>query len=87
MKKLEWDTKFWGLNIYDMPYSKNVTLSSYNISDERYLIQALVDPKNLSYIHELESKGFRFQEIKVTLKKKILVFQLRFQFCQKDKKQ
>lgn len=69
MKKLEWDSNFWGIDIFHLEKFDDLNLKE--ISSNKYLIQALPKVSNLKFINHLEKKEFNFKESKITLQKRI----------------
>ncbi|MFP4698563.1 MAG: GNAT family N-acetyltransferase [Eubacteriales bacterium] len=73
MKKLRWDTQFWGIDIYDfsdIDKISNVKKVKFSLpASKDFIIQALINDENIKAINYLEDKGFRFAESKVTLVK------------------
>lgn len=67
MKKLQWDTDFWGIDIIHIDKSNDIDFVA--ITNNSYLIQSLPNTDDLEFIHYLESNGFHFVESKVTLQK------------------
>ena len=67
MKKLEWDSKFWGINVFHLD---KLDFLDFTQLGEKYLLQVLASVDDLDFIHKLENKGFKFHESKVTLFKK-----------------
>jgi len=67
MKKLQWDSDFWGVNVFHLTQIE--TLNFGQLGDKHFLIQALPNVSDLPLIHRLEDKGFKFQESKVTFLK------------------
>lgn len=65
MKKLQWDSDFWGIDVFHI-YNIE-TLKFDDIFDKKILIQALPNVSDLTFIHKLEENDFKFQESKVTL--------------------
>ncbi|RSD26959.1 GNAT family N-acetyltransferase [Mesobacillus subterraneus] len=68
MRKLQWDSDFWGVNVYHLNNIETLDLKQLN--NQCYLVQALVNVRDISFIGELEDKGFGFKESKITLFKK-----------------
>lgn len=70
MEKLIWDTRFWGVDIYQ------VTSLDYDInklkSSNPILIQALINVSHLKKINTLEENNFKFVESKITLYKDVV---------------
>lgn len=72
MKKLEWDSNFWEIDMYNLDEDnirEEDILNVVNKNDRPWLIQALVLEKNHKNINILENIGFRFVESKVVLQK------------------
>lgn len=72
MKKLEWDSCFWNVDIYNLDrdymfYIPRISEKKYN----EWLIQTRVPDNEIELINMLEDKGFRFVESKVNLMKKV----------------
>jgi dTDP-4-amino-4,6-dideoxy-D-galactose acyltransferase len=67
MEKLDWDSNFWGLNIYQFNGIDKLNVSIQN--NEKFLIQALPNVSDIKFIQSLEEHGFNFQESKITFKK------------------
>lgn len=76
MYRLEWDSQFWDLEIYnvDENYNFNIPNSNKNCTSgsKEWLIQALVPEDKVEIINFLEDNGFRFVETKINLKKKVV---------------
>lgn len=75
INKLDWDSNFWGVNIYDIGknydfinFKSNIDLE---LSTTPFIIQALSPEGNIQYINTLEENGFRFVESKINLVKKV----------------
>jgi len=73
IKKLEWDSIFWGKNIFSIP-------SDFNISDRKYIldelqsvdydiIQCNVSLQEKCKINFLEKMGFLYQDTKIVFEK------------------
>lgn len=66
MKRLEWDSKFWNIDVYD--FDKNDSLCSLDLivksNKKQYLVQSLVGIDELDTINKLEDNGFRYVETK-----------------------
>lgn len=77
MKKLEWDSKFWGIDIFSIPENNKVwnqdVLSSIKDSGKLWLIQGLISENEVGVINSLENEGFRFVESIITCKNKITI--------------
>lgn len=72
MQKLDWDSKFWGIEVFsinDVFFSKRISTFNFDQISKDTLIQALVGENELEKINILVGKGFRFVESKITLKK------------------
>ena len=73
--KIDWDSKFWGVDIYNIKKETNMINSEINLEVPQnissYLIQELVSVDNIGYINQLEALGFRFVESKINLAKKV----------------
>lgn len=67
MIKLQWDSDFWGIDIFHFDKSKG--FDKDEITGKLALVQALPNVSDLDFIHELEQNGFKFKECKITLKK------------------
>lgn len=76
MKKLEWDSDFWGIDIFSIPENNKVwnqdSLSRIKDRGKLWLIQGLISEDEVGIINGLENEGFRFVESKITLKNKII---------------
>lgn len=70
MKKLQWDSTFWGVDIFHL--DKLSSLDFEKITSPYYLVQAIPNIGDLDFIHGLEKKEFTFKECKVILQKKKL---------------
>ncbi|MBM7539783.1 GNAT family N-acetyltransferase [Amphibacillus cookii] len=68
MKKMQWDSVFWGIDIFHL--TKIETLEFDQVMDKNFLIQALPNVSDLTFIHELEDNNFKFQESKITFIKR-----------------
>ena len=77
MKKLEWDSEFWGIDLFSIPENDKSwdqdLLSSIRNNEKLYLIQALISENEVGLINSLENEGFRFVESKITLKNKPMI--------------
>ncbi|MDK2828107.1 MAG: dTDP-4-amino-4,6-dideoxy-D-galactose acyltransferase [Clostridium butyricum] len=74
MYKLEWDSKFWGIEIYNVDKDYTFYIPSA-INEKKYkswLIQALVDVDKVETINKLENEDFRYVDTKVNLVKKAI---------------
>lgn len=74
MKRLDWDSQFWGVDIYnvdDIISFKKKEINDIQKNSGKWLIQALIPENYTSRINILEDNGFRFIENKITLKKNI----------------
>lgn len=73
MDKLEWDSEFWGIEIYniDKNYIFNILSEKNRNKSKPWLIQSLVDVDQVETINLLEDKGFRYVDTKVNLVKKV----------------
>ncbi|MGJ9458085.1 GNAT family N-acetyltransferase [Oceanobacillus sp. CF4.6] len=69
MEKLQWDSDFWGIDVYHLNNHKNMKVEE--ISSTNCLVQALPKVNDLEFIHYLECKGFSFKESKVSLQKEV----------------
>lgn len=69
MKKLIWDTGFWGKNIYS--FENNDSYNELEITEDNALIQTYVNSKESNRIIELQNMGFRTYETKVKLVYKV----------------
>lgn len=69
--KLDWDSEFWSVNIYNAKKRGDVINLEYNWDREfrnaPFIIQALSLDSDTQYINALEDKGFRFVESKINL--------------------
>lgn len=78
IRKLDWDSVFWEVDIYDIKEDSNLTCNEINLefpqNKSSYLIQELVSVDNVEYINQLEALGFRFVESKINLAKKVKDF-------------
>ncbi|WP_226678986.1 GNAT family N-acetyltransferase [Mesobacillus jeotgali] len=73
MYKLEWDSNFWSVDVYNVDDSYNFSTSMVEtIKHSNWLVQALVPEQERDVINSLENYGFRFVETKVNLVKKVL---------------
>lgn len=74
IRKLEWDSKFWGINIYNAESNEETIKMNMNLRNELdsnpYIIQALSLDSDIKHINTLENDGFRFVESKVKLVKR-----------------
>jgi ribosomal protein S18 acetylase RimI-like enzyme len=76
MKRLKWDSDFWGIEIFNIDEDDSFYQHGY-IEDkiiksrDDYMIQALVSDSFREQINLLEQKNFRFVESKITLKKTV----------------
>lgn len=71
MKKLLWDTNFWGVDFFQIEdYDSAEKISNCNTP---CLIQSLVNVEDLRNIEKLESSKFHYKESKVTLIKERFV--------------
>lgn len=72
---MEWDSNFWGINIYNITRSFDFNNYDFNLNKELsstpFIVQALVNDNDTEYTNFLESIGFRFIENKINLIKKI----------------
>lgn len=75
MNKLDWDSKFWGIEIFSIEDKDDLEKCNLIIDKkgELFLSQALVSENNISRINSLENKGFRFVESKITLKNENII--------------
>ncbi|RBP69086.1 dTDP-4-amino-4,6-dideoxy-D-galactose acyltransferase [Alkalibaculum bacchi] len=75
IKKLDWDSKFWGFNIYNANKSNNLIDFERNLISKLdstpFIIQALSSESDIQYINCLEDNGFRFVESKINLVQKV----------------
>lgn len=75
ISKMDWDSNFWGINIYSVDKDCNFDEFKSNIKRELgttpYIIQALSSEGDIQYINTLEENGFRFVESKINLAKKV----------------
>lgn len=73
--KMDWDTSFWGVDIYNA--NKCCDITKYELSLDRelnsspFIIQALATDSDIEYINFLEDNEFRFVESKVNLVKSV----------------
>lgn len=67
MKKLKWDSDFWGLDIIHLDTQEEFLFDK--ITSERFLVQALPEISDEEFIRNLELNGFFFKESKITLQK------------------
>lgn len=73
MDKLEWDSKFWNIDIFNMNQEYNF-LALNKLNKEKhspFLIQSLIDINEVEIINQLEDRGFRYIETKINFKKKV----------------
>lgn len=73
MKRLTWDSEFWGIDIFhidenDSFYQLGLIDNSFDVKDE-FLVQALISDNKVKQINLLEQRGFRFIQSKIMLKK------------------
>lgn len=68
MRKLDWDSDFWGLDIIHLDVNGNSEVGLPN--KENFIVQSLCEISDVSSINMLERKGFSFKESKITLQKK-----------------
>ncbi|GAA5415781.1 dTDP-fucosamine acetyltransferase [Paraliobacillus ryukyuensis] len=75
IKKLEWESKFWEVDIYgikrDFSISNNKINMKFPQDNSCFIIQELVAVEQVDYINQLEALGFRFIENKINLVKKV----------------
>lgn len=74
MKKLTWDSNFWGIDIFQVE-KQNIMESieeHIKISSTPFLIQSLVNVADLQSIGKLEEIGFKFKESKITMVMNVL---------------
>lgn len=73
MHRLDWDSDFWGFDIYKIDKTDNLfeqdLIANITNRSNSFLIQALVSSDEVQTINCLEEKGFRFIESKITMKK------------------
>lgn len=72
-EKLDWDSKFWDIDIYfikknENEYDKEIRLEELPIN-KNFIVQALVQDNDVEQIEYLEDNGFRFVQNKVNLVK------------------
>ncbi|HCT63570.1 MAG TPA: hypothetical protein DIC19_05670 [Erysipelotrichaceae bacterium] len=67
MKKLNWDSAFWGIDVFDAKFDESINVELGN----RYLIQTLFDQSDL--LDKIDKEQFKFIETKITLKKDLKV--------------
>lgn len=67
MKKLKWDSDFWGIEVFHLEKSKEI--KEELISSSTYMIQSLPHVSDLKFINYLENNSFNFVESKITLQK------------------
>jgi dTDP-4-amino-4,6-dideoxy-D-galactose acyltransferase len=75
MRKLKWDSEFWGFDIInideDDEFYYNGSIDWSLCTNSYFLVQALIEDSKIQQINFLEDKGFRFVESKVTLLKPV----------------
>lgn len=69
VQKLTWDSNFWSVDIYHIEKIEDLNINQID-SEARLLIQALPNVSELTFIHKLENRGFKFIESKITLFKR-----------------
>lgn len=75
MNKLAWDSKFWGIEIFNIEDKDGVEELNtvINKKEKLYLVQALVSESNTLRINSLENQGFRFVESKITVRNESII--------------
>lgn len=75
MIRLDWDSEFWGVDIFNIDESdifyKSGVIDEIIKNKDNYVIQALISDYKVKQIQQMEEGGFRFVESKITLKKSI----------------
>ncbi|KAA0955533.1 GNAT family N-acetyltransferase [Sporosarcina sp. ANT_H38] len=67
MRKLDWDSDFWGIDIFHLDVNEN---SEFELPNKKnFIVQSLCEISDVSSINMLERRGFSFKESKITLQK------------------
>ncbi len=72
MKKLIWDSNYWGIEIFNIDeecFEQKILPEDIKSIEGTYLVQALISDSEISKINFLIDKGFKFVESKISLKK------------------
>ena len=68
LKRLAWDSDFWGMNFYDLVGSPEL---NYGEIQKPYLIQSKLEKTNIDERQRLEVNGYQCVEQKITLLKQV----------------
>ena len=68
LKRLAWDSEFWGVNFYDLVGSSEL---NFDEIQKPYLIQKKVEKTNIADCKKLEVNGYQCVEQKITLLKQV----------------
>lgn len=83
IEKMDWDTDFWGIPIYNASKENEVTRRELDFDKEfcrtPFIIQALALDSDIEFINFLENNKFRFVESKVNLIKSVQVQSCEFE--------
>lgn len=71
MKKLEWDSNYWGIDVYHVNKKKDfdlkILLQKKGNKNETWLVQALLPINQVEETNSLENEGFKFIETKINM--------------------
>jgi len=67
MRKLKWDSGFWGFEMFHLDVNNDSSIKLPN--DSNFIIQSLCEISDNTSINMLEREGFSFKESKITLHK------------------